>query len=393
MKRILVIAPTYCRPDSPNGQIERHFFPRLPLNYKSTILCNERWSLKVESDNCKVARTPFNKWVNYACRFMFHTPFPHIGNVPDQDYFCWGKQAIKEAVNLAQKESFDLIHSISIPCTSHVVANEIKKQLNIPWIAQFYDPWSGNPFRVMKSPKMLDKDRILEKQVATNADLIIHPCDVMVEYWKNLFGDAVRDKLKVLPFATEIPAIEEHKHDPSRLVISHIGNFSPERNASVFIKALSKLNKNTLDKVVVNFVGNVVESDVQLVNELGLQNTVKIVGKVPESECHRYYVESDIFLIIDIDCSPNLFYPSKILKYFCYQKPILGLTTEQSVIRDELEKTGNYPFRYNDIEGVAAFLARAVSDYESILTNDKEYGSRFYTENVISEYCKLVDTL
>lgn len=393
MKRILVIAPTYCRPDSPNGQIERHFFPHLPHNYEPIILCNEKWNFREATDRSQVVRTPFNKWVDYACRFMFHTPFHYVGNVPDKDYFGWGKQAIKEAVKIAKKEPFDLIHSISIPCTSHVVAMEIKKQLKIPWIAQFYDPWSGNPFRVMKSHKMLEMDRLLEKKVAQNADMIIHPCDVMVEYWKKLFGDTVKDKLKVLPFATEIPAIEEHKHDPSKLVISHIGNFSPERNASVFLKALTELDKDTLCKVVVNFVGNVVESDVKLINDYGLQDTVRLVGKVSESECHNYYVESDLFLIIDIDCSPNLFYPSKILKYFCYKKPIIGLTTEHSVIRDELKKTGNHPFGYKDVEGVADFITKAVTDYESILTNNKEYGSRFSVDNVVSEYCQMVDTL
>lgn len=393
MKRILVIAPAYCISNSPNGQIERHFFPLLPLDYHSTILCDERWNLEVRAVNCEVVRTPFNKWVDYACRFMFHTPFPHIGNVPDKEYFGWGKQAVKEALQLAKSERFDVIHSISMPCSAHLVAYHIKRSLNIPWIAQFYDPWSGNPFRVMKSQKMKRKDQELEKKVLQSADLIIHPCEAMVDYWTMLFGNTIKEKMHVLPFVTEIPSYKEHTRNASRLVISHIGNFSGNRNASVFLKALSILEDEVRNRIVVNFVGSVVENDVQLIKQYGLQDTVKIIGKVSESECHKYYVESDMFLIVDINCSPNLFYPSKILKYFCYKKPILGLTTEQSVIREELNKTGNHPFAYNDVEGIAAFLTRAASDYESIQTNDREYGSRFSPLNVIKEYCKLVDSL
>lgn len=100
-----------------------------------------------------------------------------------------------------------------------------------------------------------------------------------------------------------------------------------------------------------------------------------------------------MFLIVDIDCSPNLFYPSKILKYFCYQKPILGITTEQSVVRDELKKTGNYPFCYDDIVGISSFLTKAVEDYPSICINDIHYGERFLKDNVINQYSKLVARL
>lgn len=105
MKRLLVVAPAYCKPDSPTGQIERHFFPLLPKGeYQCTILCNEIWDYTIESDNCEIVRTHFNKWVDYACRFMFHTPMPYVGNVPDKDLFAWGKFAVKEAVRLAAKK-------------------------------------------------------------------------------------------------------------------------------------------------------------------------------------------------------------------------------------------------------------------------------------------------
>ena len=142
-----------------------------------------------------------------------------------------------------------------------------------------------------------------------------------------------------------------------------------------------------------NFVGNVIESDKALIHELDLSNVVNLVGRVSEEECYKYYEQSDMFLIVDIDCVPNLFYPSKILKYFCYKKPILGITTEQSVIRDELTRTGNYPFGYYDVDGISFFLKTAVDDYNSILTNNKEYGERFKTCNVIKRYCQILSHL
>ena len=394
MKKILVIASSYCCQNSPNGQIERHFFSNLPAeSYHCTILCNEKWNYIVESNNCDIVRTRFNKWIDYACRLMYHTPLHCIGNIPDKEYFCWGKNAITEALKLAENEQFDIIHSISLPCSAHRVAFELKKKLNIPWIAQFYDPWSGNPYRVMRSSRMRNKDLSFEKNVAMNADYIIHPCDAMVDHWKTLYGENIVEKVGVLPFVAEIPNFEVRKRVNDKLVISHIGNFSKNRRADVFIKAISMLNESIKNKIQVNFVGTVESDDIKLIQQYGLENIFKLVGTISEAECYDYYEKSDLFLIIDTDCSPNLFYPSKILKYFRYKKPILGITTEQSVIKDELSKTGNYHFEYNDANGIALFIKRAVDDYESILTNDTDYGEKFSTENVIKEYCNLIDRI
>ena len=394
MKKILVVAPTYCRMGCANGQIERHFFPNLPHDeYKVTIFCSDQWNDAIVNDRCILKRTHFNKWIDYACRAMSHTFLPYIGNVPDKDLFSWGKNAIKKILELANTEKFDLIHSICMPCSSHIVAYEIKKKLCIPWIAQFYDPWSGNPFRILRGRKMQQLDKKMERIVAENADLIIHPCDAMIEHWTTLYGDVVKDKLTVLPFITEIPEKTAREKDTDKLTISHIGSFSSNRNASVFIQALAKLDKSVRQRIKVNLVGNVTEEDAKLIIQHKLQDTINLVGRVPEQECYNYYENSDMFLIVDIDCSPNLFYPSKILKYFCYQKPIIGITTEQSVVRDELNKTGNYPFRYDDIAGISKFLTKAVGDYSSICTNDIHYGERFLKDNVINQYSKLVARL
>ena len=395
MKKVLVIAPTYCRPNCANGQIERHLFPCLPKEeFQVTILCSDRWDHIVETENCKPVRTRFNKWVDYACRFMFHTPFPYIGNTPDKELFCWGNNAVNEALKLAKKEKFDYIHSISMPCSAHVVAYRIKQKLDIPWVAQFFDPWSGNPFRVMRSNRMAQLDKEWEKKVAMSADIVIHPCDAMIHYWAKQYGQQITEKTHILPFATDVPPFVDKKRDESdKIVISHIGSFSSNRNAEVFLKALAKLPQEALNKIQVNFVGNVIERDKALIYELGLSNVVNLVGRVSEDECYKYYEQSDLFLIVDIDCVPNLFYPSKILKYFCYKKPILGITTEQSVIRDELTRTGNYPFGYYDVDGISVFLKSVVDDYNSILTNNKEYGEQFKTCNVIKRYCQILSQL
>lgn len=395
MKKVLVIAPTYCRSNCATGQVARHFFPNFPTDkYRFTIICNERWGDVSSIGSCEIVKTPFYPIKDYICRFLFHTPLAHWGNTPDKEWHCWGKEAVKYALQLAQKEHFDYIHSICMPASAHVVAYELKKKLGIPWVAQFYDPWRGNPFRVLRTRAMIKYDKIWEERVAFAADVVIHPCETMRKYWIDQYGDKVVNKIQILPFATECPTIVNNQsRKTDKLIISHIGSFSKNRNSLVFLKALSNLPPEVKDCVQVNFVGNVTDEEKNAIKDLNLCRVVNLVGIISEQECYNYYENSDLFLIVDINCSPNLFYPSKILKYFCYQKPILGITTEQSVIRDELTMTGNYPFSYNDVDGIASFIKKAVVDYESLLTNDKDYGERFYSENVIKGYQAIIDSM
>ena len=58
----------------------------------------------------------------------------------------WYKPAVKASEKLLSNENFDAIISTSYPVTSHLIANELKKRHNIPWIADMRDLWTQNPY-------------------------------------------------------------------------------------------------------------------------------------------------------------------------------------------------------------------------------------------------------
>lgn len=290
-------------------------------------------------------------------------------------------------------ENFDYVHTISMPSSQHLPGLELKKKYGLPWVAHFYDPWIGNTARELNNQKYKKLDAEYERQVAEYADVIIHPCQAVVDDWIKRYGDLVKDKLFVLPFIGES---EEHTIKPysgDKLVISHIGNLRNDRNTITFINAMDKavsLNQSLRDRIVVNYVGKVTDEEIALVKERKLEDIFNFVGSVSEKECEKYYEMSDLFLIVDLDCQPNLFYPSKLIKYFGYKKPIIGICTKQSVIKDELRSTGNYAFEYYDEDGVCEFIVKALEDYSSICTNDTEHWKIFRTDNVLREYDRII---
>ena len=62
---------------------------------------------------------------------------------PD-DQRGWYKYAMQSACELLDKEKVDVILSTSSPVTSHIIAKELKKKYQIPWVADLRDLWTQN---------------------------------------------------------------------------------------------------------------------------------------------------------------------------------------------------------------------------------------------------------
>lgn len=384
----IVIAPTFLRPSCAVGQIERHFFPNMSEDFYSHIICVED-ELQLKGNSFRTYAVP-ERWlvlkVDLVCRELGLTDLVYS---PDSTYYSWCKRALKKASSIVKDNHIDYILTVNNPVSAHLVGYQLKKKYGIPWVAQFYDPWCNNPFRKYHHSFCARVDAKRERLVAEHADLIIFPNHELLESWVEAYGDEVAKKLCVIPFTTAIPNLEGKSFSEERqvLTISHIGTLSEKRRPDVFFRAISRLFKQHPEdkgKLKVDIVGCISKNDKDLITQEGIENTVNVIGRLSEEECLQYYETADVFLIIDINCSPNLFYPSKLLKYFAFRKPIVGLTKKGSVVAHELSITGNASFDYDDFEGLSEYLHRAINDYDSINHNDKSYYRRFLVENTRS---------
>lgn len=395
MNRPIIIAPSYLDPNCAVGQIERHFFENLN-DFEPFILCQPgECSLMRNCHYELIAESYLFKQVERILRNL------HLGDflrVPDYMRFSWGQRALSAALKALDKREFSYIHSISIPCSSHLVGLELKRRTGLPWIAQFYDPWHNNPTRKYKFNFLRDYDHKLERSVAINADIIIHSNQIMIDDWINAYGDIVRDKILLLPYVTHVDNLGQggEKQTDSRFIITHVGSFQSFRESSVFIKAVRLLveqHPELRDKFIVKYVGRVTNKEKGLISNYNLEDLFVMGGYKREEECFPFFEEADLFLAIDTNHDHNVFFPSKLLKYFLYKKPILGLVQKESVLRDELNKSNNFIFEYDDFKGVAEFLFQAICNRSSINTNDKTYWEKFSLDKVLPAYKEIVRKL
>ena len=396
MVNSLIIAPTFLQSSCAVAQIERHLISNLPDQHYSHVLCSANCDLNLAADNYCIHKVAESKFPHYVDLLSRKLRFYDLSFSPDPFYYSWNNRAYGEAKKLITNENINYVLTVNNPVSSHLLGLKLKKQFNLPWVAYMFDPWHNNPFRKYSLTCFSNQDQQRERDVAENADILLFPNIELMESWIEIYGIQVKQKSFILPFATQIPMSIQAKEKHDKLIISHIGTLSEERRAKVFLEALSLLkstNPQSFTKIQFNIVGYITDKDRDIIVSEKLEDVVNVVGHVSEEECTKYYEESDLFLIVDIDCTPNLFYPSKLLKYFCYKKPIIGITTEISVVANELLKTGNHVFKYEDSNSICKFLENIIYNPEIAKTNDLEYYKQFLVENVADKYLKIINQL
>lgn len=402
MYKPLVISKFYLQEKSTTGQIQRFFWEYLVgKGFHPTVICSKvkKGYRTKDTLRSRIKATYESQSINQFFKLLRHTIYQDIDKNPDTPYYSWAKlTAIKKANEEALSGNYDYIHSTNHPVSCHLIALEAKKKSGLPWIASFYDPWYMNPLRPIKKASISEKDKQLEALVAENADIILHTNQAIYQEWVERYGEKIKQKMFVLPLVFNMPKREDHSimGNSGKFVISHIGNLYLDRTSVDFLKAVRLL----LDKhpelknvLLINYLGTVTPKDKEYVKDSGLSDIINFVGSLNEAECCDYYEKSNMFLAVDAKSARNIFFPSKILKYFYYGKPILGLTPANSALQYELEKSGNYVFRNEDYEQVAIFLYNSILNQDCLYGFDKEYWRNFTMDKVYPEYLKIVKRL
>ena len=88
-----------------------------------------------------------------------------------------------------------------------------------------------------------------------------------------------------------------------------------------------------------------------------------------------------------------MFFPSKLVDYFYYQRPILGISPKIGVTNQFLTESGNYCYTNDDVQGVCDYLTRIVTNIESIMNYDRNFYKQFLPEEISKAYKTILKEL
>ena len=159
---------------------------KLPLNFsRISDGGNGRLTLVIDKDgilnNVYYGKTKINQ-LNTAINILKNrekTSFENIGYINilnnTKRTATLDEKYIQLLINSAKKNKIDAIISTGPPHSMHLIAMGLKQEFNLPWIADFRDPWTQIDFySQLKLSSFADnKHKKLEHQVLTQADKVV----------------------------------------------------------------------------------------------------------------------------------------------------------------------------------------------------------------------------
>ena len=397
-KKPLVIFYGYQEIHNASAQIARTFWEHVSREeFDPTIIC------ALHDENFHSVNNIISVEENSITRLFFRIlrrlKLKDFTMIPDIEFFSWNYRAFRKAKKLLRTGDYDYIHTIASPMSSHLIGVKLKRRAGIPLVIQCNDPWHDTSGRNYRFQWCANRDLYYERVAAENADVIIHSNSVITEIWNERYGEVIASKIHVVPFSFNIyklPKIGGLRKVGKKLNISHIGNVYSSRSSITIFKGIESLlneHPEVKDKFFIRFIGEVHQNEKEYVKEHNLASYVEYLGSKSPDDLAKYYLEADMFLIIDVVIKRNPNYPSKLMLYYYYRKPIVALTTPNSNIETELTKSGHSVCYYNDYKSVQDVLYKAITDYDSLLHFNQDEWKKHTIESVAYIYTSLIDAL
>ncbi len=293
-------------------------------------------------DESESARQKFALWL----RANLFLPDARVG---------WMFVAIREARKLCEESNFDAVITTGPPHSTHLVGNSISKRFNIPWLADFRDPWTGIHYYadLPATTPARALDRKLESKVLGHAKAVTVVSPTMAT---NLAKILDREYL-LIPNGFDPADFKNEAAVPSgRFVLRYTGTLSRTQNPVGLWQALSSLRgEDDLNDVSVELVGNVDRSVLESILQLGIDDLVSTHAYLPHREVVALMKESSLLLLV-INDVPNAseILTGKLFEYLASGRPILGVGPVSGDAAQILDETGaGTMFEHDDVSGLA----------------------------------------
>lgn len=282
--------------------------------------------------------------------------------MPD-DKYLWRYRGKKYLQEFLKTEKFDALASFGLQWSSHLLAEEVKKFANIPWLAHFSDPWVENDYHHRIWP-VSAVNRAQERSVATLADRLCFTTEKTEKLVLKKYSPEIQKKGLTVPhcFAPELYPECEPLSDGLHLV--HVGSFYGKHNPVNFLKALGAFlswQPRFKKSLKCHFVGLAPGKYDHLAKELGIFENLDFVPKIPYLESLGWMKRATALFSIDVVKNSLL---SKLPDYAGAGRPLFAVSDEGSPTWNYVKKLHGLTARQSDPADIAEKLERLALSWE-----------------------------
>ncbi|NGX84899.1 glycosyltransferase family 4 protein [Aequorivita sp. KMM 9714] len=252
----------------------------------------------------------------------------------------WVKPSVKYLSDYIEKNAVDVVITTGPPHSLHLIGMQLKKELNVKWIADFRDPWTTihyhKSLRLNKTSEK--KHKALEAAVLNTADVVT----VTSPTTKKEFEEITNKPIEVITNGFDITKEVNYNRD-LKFSISHIGSLLSERNPKNLWYLLAEIcKKNTSFKkdLELKFAGAVSDEVKESLSEFNLDENSIFLGYVSHSEALKLQNESQVLLLVEINSAETrAIIPGKLFEYLAAKRPIIALGPQKSDIEAIVDET------------------------------------------------------
>jgi len=308
----------------------------------------------------------------------------------------WYRPALKKGLETISKEKIDIIFSSYGPSLSHFVASKLHKQTGIPWVAEFRDLWSLNPyFRKIQPLHFFEKE--LEKKVLKNSDLLVTVSEPAAKQLESLHSKEVA----TIHNGFDAEDYTENVSLTGKFTITYTGNIYPGKRdptpllqAVAVMKGEGRISANDFE--VRFFGGDTLASLLHTIEEYHINEIVKIYGLIPFEESIRRQKESTVLLFLGWnDPSEKGAYTGKIFEYLGARRPILAVGLKGDVVDELLKETGAGVL-VNEVNEIKTLLSQWMHEFKqsgevlSHFRHDSGAVSRYTRKQQVAKLAQLL---
>ncbi len=315
---------------------------------------------------------------------------PILKKCPDA-FNGWIIPALITATKLIKKNSSNyIICTFSNPWSDHIIGLMLVKIFKAKWVTHFSDPWALNPY--LKTG-YIERRLLLfvESKVLSASSRIVFVSEETLEIYVSHYGEWLRKKSHVLPHITCSYPHNSLTSENNYGYISFLyaGDFYGPRTPLPLIMALQMIDKESpelLKKLRFKFLGNTPREYIQLIKKTKLE-CIEICKSVPYLSSLKEMSEADVLLLIDAPSKESsVFFPSKLVDYIAFGKPIFAITPKKGTsARIVLELGGVVadPASVLEIKECIVSLVNNVGSYEQFSPSTSNRSR--YSQNIVAE--------
>jgi len=286
--------------------------------------------------------------------------------IPDAR-FLWIKPSVKFLTAYLKDNPVDAILTDGPPHTNTVIGCEVSKNTNIPWLADFQDPWTQvDYYQLFKIGKKADKKH---KALEQDTFKVAKKITIASPNWKKEIEEIGAKNVDVIYYGYDDDDFNDVElHPDKKFSISHAGLLGFDRNPENLLIAIKELIDelpSLKTDLEIKLIGQVDYSILQLIKELDLESVLNAVGTISRKQTLSE-ISNSWLLLLPLNKAKNAKgrMPGKLYEYIKTKRPIINLgplDSDVSKIIDDYQLGVN--FEYSNVKDLKTYLKDNYQNY------------------------------